>query len=99
MSFRKKVLEETGGFSSVFTHVADDAEFNKRLTDKGYKLKVDGSITVRHRCCRSFPQFKKMPKNLRQSESSKKVPEKNNANVTSHDCSSNTGFKNRIDTA
>jgi len=54
MSFRRKVLVETGGFNPAFRHIADDAEMNARLTRLGYKLKVDASITVRHRCCRSF---------------------------------------------
>ena len=60
MSFKRKLLEETGGFNPHFTHIADDAEMNSRLTKLGYRLKVDGSITVRHRSARAFTQHKRM---------------------------------------
>jgi len=57
MSLRRSVLEEVGGFDSRFRAVADDADINKRIAEKGYRLFCDADITVRHRYPTSFNEF------------------------------------------
>ena len=57
MSFKRRVLEEIGGFDARFTHIADDADMNRRLTAAGYRLKVVTGITVRHRSATSLRAF------------------------------------------
>lgn len=58
MSFRKKVLEEVGGFDPIFKAVGDDADINFRIRQKGYKLITVASVTVKHRTPTNFKSFK-----------------------------------------
>lgn len=57
MSFRRSVLSDIGGFDDQFTHIADDADLNRRLLDEGYTLRVDPSIRVYHMFPRGIVDF------------------------------------------
>lgn len=57
MSLRRSVLDEVGGFDPRFRAVADDADINKRIAGKGYRLLCAADITVRHRYPTSFKDF------------------------------------------
>lgn len=57
MSLRRAVLEEVGGFDVRFRAVADDADINRRIAEKGYRLLTVADITVRHRYPRSLSEF------------------------------------------
>jgi glycosyltransferase involved in cell wall biosynthesis len=57
MSLRRSVLEEVGGFDPLFRAVADDADINRRIAERGYRLLTVAGITVRHRYPTSFTEF------------------------------------------
>ncbi len=57
MSLRRSVLEEVGGFDPRFRAVADDADINRRIAERGYRLICAADITVRHRYPTSFREF------------------------------------------
>lgn len=48
LAFKRKVFDEVGGFDENFTFYSEDADFSKKITDKGYKIRVNYDAKVIH---------------------------------------------------
>ena len=48
MAFRKRALEEIGGFDPVYTSAGDDVDVCWKLTDRGYEIGFAAAAQVRH---------------------------------------------------
>ena len=58
-AIKKRVFDELGGFNAdLKTAAVEDYELGRRLTDKGYTIYYDPTVTVKHH----FPAFKKQVK-------------------------------------
>ncbi len=52
IAFRRRTLEEIGGFESVANVLADDYELGRAIREKGYRLSIP-ALTVEHICGQS----------------------------------------------
>jgi glycosyltransferase involved in cell wall biosynthesis len=48
MAFRKRALQEIGGFDEVYTSAGDDVDVCWKLTDRGYDIAFAAAAQVRH---------------------------------------------------
>lgn len=50
IAFRRRTLEEIGGFESLSNVLADDYELGRAIRARGYRLSIPASLTVEHVC-------------------------------------------------
>jgi len=50
IAFRRRTLDEIGGFESLSNVLADDYELGRAIREKGYRLSIPASLTVEHVC-------------------------------------------------
>ena len=50
IAFRRRILDEIGGFESLSNVLADDYELGRAIREKGYRLCIPASLTVEHVC-------------------------------------------------
>jgi O-antigen biosynthesis protein len=81
MSFRRNILQEIGGFDSVFRAAGDDVDICWRIQEKGYTIGFHPSAFVWHHCRNSIRMYWKQQIGYGKAEAllEKKWPERYNS--------------------